>query len=177
MLQHSRGNSGEKVATDLNKLCDEYTDLSFHGMRATVSSFQCSIIKNFDKELPKVNLIQQDISRVVLNILNNAFYAVNKRSQEKSNSDWKATVNIQTSMQHVSNKRYVCLKIRDNGTGMPEHVKQKIFEPFFTTKPTGEGTGLGLSLSYDIITKEHQGKLEVISEANEYTEFVIWLPV
>jgi signal transduction histidine kinase/tetratricopeptide (TPR) repeat protein len=177
MLQHSRGNSGEKVATDLNKLCDEYADLSFHGMRATSSSFQCSIIKNFDKELPKVNLIQQDISRVVLNILNNAFYAVNKRSQEESNSDWKATVNIQTSMQQVSNKRYVCLKIRDNGTGMPEHVKQKIFEPFFTTKPTGEGTGLGLSLSYDIITKEHQGKLEVNSEANEYTEFVIWLPV
>jgi signal transduction histidine kinase len=163
MLQHSRGTAGEKQPTDINKLCEEFADLAYHGMRANVPSFNSAIVKNFDSSLPKVNVVQQEISRVVLNLLNNAFYAVKDKKDAK----------VEVSTKKIGNN--VQIKVRDNGTGMPENVKQKIFEPFYTTKPTGEGTGLGLSLSFDII-KAHGGEIKVESEAGKFTEFTITLP-
>ena len=165
MLQHSRGNKGEKQPTDLNKLCDEFADLAFHGMRATNPGFNCKIEKRFDAALPPVKLVPQDFSRVILNLLNNAFYAV----KDKPN----ALVEVRTELQN----NQAVIAIRDNGTGMPEQVKQKIFEPFYTTKPSGEGTGLGLSMSYDIVTKEHGGTMEVYSREHEFTEFIIKLAI
>jgi|GEM_PF-320255 len=176
MLQHSRTNSGEMELVDLNKLVNEYADLAFHGMRATNNSFNCNINKNFDSTLPPCKIIQQDVSRVILNILNNAFYAVREKAQKPENTNgYKPTVEI-TTHYDASNKMAI-IKLHDNGLGMSEAIKQKIFEPFFTTKPTGQGTGLGLSLTYDIITKSHAGKLNVTSQEGEFTEFEIMLPV
>ena len=172
MLQHSRGTAGTKVPTDLNKLMDEYADLAFHGTRATIQDFNCTITKHFDSALPHVNVIPQELSRVFLNLLNNAFYAVAERV-EKNPGSAKPEVVITTQL--VEGK--AVLKIKDNGSGIPTEIKDKIFEPFFTTKPAGKGTGLGLSLSFDIVTKEHQGMMSVNSEKGVYTEFVITLPV
>ncbi|HKR04608.1 MAG TPA: tetratricopeptide repeat protein, partial [Bacteroidia bacterium] len=148
MLQHSRSGTGEKQLTDINKLCDEFAGLAYHGIKAANPGFNCEIIKSFDKNLPRVNLISQDISRVILNLLNNAFYAVKEKSQKSP--DFKPSVHLITSSLH----HFITIKIKDNGKGISEQDRKKIFEPFFTTKPTGEGTGLGLSISYDII-KSH----------------------
>ena len=163
MLQHSRSSKGEKQPTDINRLCQEYFNLAYHGMRANIKNFNCNMVEEYDSNLKQVSLIQQDISRVLLNLINNAFYAVNGIKDPE--------VSIKTSQ----NNGYFVIKVRDNGIGIPEAIKKKIFEPFFTTKPTGQGTGLGLSLSYDII-KAHGGKLEVDSVPEQFTEFIISLP-
>jgi signal transduction histidine kinase len=173
MLQHSRGTVGAKVPTDINQLSSEYTDLAFHGVRATSRDFNCTITKNFEENLPLINAIPQDLSRVILNLLNNGFYAVADRMKKSVDPEYKPEVRVTTEKKEGS----IFIHIRDNGSGIPSAIKDKIFEPFFTTKPTGEGTGLGLSLSYDIITKEHQGKMSVQSEEGSFTEFTIQLPI
>ncbi len=176
MLQHSRGTAGTKVPTDINQLCSEYTDLAFHGMRATTRDFNCAIVKDFAEGIPLVQAIPQELSRVILNLLNNGFYAAAERerkSRESGNTDYKPEIRITT----IRKDGMVTIKIRDNGSGIPKAIKDKIFEPFFTTKPTGQGTGLGLSLSYDIMTKEHQGMMSVESEENNFTEFTLQLPL
>lgn len=176
MLQHARGGEGEKQMTDINQICNEFTDLSYQGMRAKVQDFNCVIEKNLDPNLPKLNVIPQDISRVILNLLNNAFYAANDkfvqlRSQNQE-STYSPKITVSTSLLNAQ----VLIKIKDNGAGIPTHVKQKIFEPFFTTKPSGEGTGLGLSICNDII-KAHGGTMQVDTEMNNFTEFIIILPL
>lgn len=176
MLQHSRGTAGTKVPTDINQLCSEYTDLAFHGMRATSRDFNCAIVKNFEDGIPLVQAIPQELSRVILNLLNNGFYAAAERERKSKESgimDYKPEIRITTTRTDG----IVIIKIRDNGSGIPKAIKDKIFEPFFTTKPTGQGTGLGLSLSYDIMTKEHQGMMSVDSEENNFTEFTLTLPL
>lgn len=167
MLQHSRASTGVMEPTDVNDLCDEYFRLAFHGLRAKDKSFNAAMKMDFDPALTadaegngKIKMIPQDIGRVVLNLLTNAFYEVHKKSKENSsNKDYEPTVSVSTKK---CNDR-VEIKITDNGNGIPQEVLAKIFQPFFTTKPTGEGTGLGLSLSYDIITKGHGGKIDVIT--------------
>ena len=173
MLQHSRGTVGAKVPTDINQLCTEFTDLAFHGIRANSRDFNCIITKNYDESLPLVNAIPQDLSRVILNLLNNGFYAVADRAKKLELTDYKPEVCVSTERKEGS----VFIHVRDNGSGIPSAIKEKIFEPFFTTKPTGEGTGLGLSLSYDIVTKEHQGMMSVESEEGSFTQFTILLPI
>jgi signal transduction histidine kinase len=156
MLQHSRKTSGQKELTDINALCDEYLRLSYHGLRAKDKSFNAEFETKFDTTLAPINVVPQDIGRVILNLINNAFYAVNERQKKEQDSGYKPQVTLTTSKQGDQ----VVIEVADNGTGMTEQVKEKIFQPFFTTKPTGEGTGLGLSLSYDIV-KAHGGVLHV----------------
>src|SRR6185295_1694982 len=150
MLMHSRTGVSEKQITDINRLVEEFVDLAYHGMRAKDSGFNCAIEKELGKDLPKVKIIPQDVSRVVLNIFNNAFYAIEDK-KKTAGENYKRVVKVRTYQS--GNK--VGIAIRDNGNGIPQEVKDKIFQPFFTTKPTGQGTGLGLSISYDIITKGH----------------------
>jgi signal transduction histidine kinase/ligand-binding sensor domain-containing protein len=171
MLQHSRSAGSLRQPTDINKLCDEYTNLAYHSMRANVPDFTCNIQKLLDPGLPVLFAIPQDISRVVLNLLNNAFYAVNER-RKVSGEDFKPELIVSTSREN----NMAVIRIRDNGSGMPEEVKKKLFTPFFTTKPSGEGTGLGLSISSDII-RTHGGTLNVESVQNEFTEFTIRIPL
>tara|TARA_R110002072_G_scaffold193809_1_gene350951 strand:+ start:1872 stop:3902 length:2031 start_codon:yes stop_codon:yes gene_type:complete len=176
MLQHSRSNSGTKEPTDINALCDEYLRLSYHGLRAKDKAFNSKLITNFEDGLKKVNVIPQDLGRVVLNLLTNAFYAVNEKSSiAKASEDinYEPTVSIATKTVGKNLE----IRIKDNGNGMPQEVVDKIFQPFFTTKPTGKGTGLGLSMSYDIVTKGHGGALKVETEQNVGTEFIIRLPI
>ena len=172
MLQHSRQSSGQKELTDINALCDEYLRLSYHGLRAKDKSFNAEFETKFDATLAPINVVPQDIGRVILNLINNAFYAVNARQKMEQDSDYKPLVTLTTSKQGDQ----VVIEVADNGTGMPDQVKEKIFQPFFTTKPTGEGTGLGLSLSYDIV-KAHGGEIKVEATEGEGTEFVILLPI
>ncbi|HNP97807.1 MAG TPA: tetratricopeptide repeat protein [Bacteroidia bacterium] len=174
MLQHSRSGAGEKHPADLNKLAEEYLNLAFHGMRAKDSSFSCSMETDFDPNLPAIPMIAQDISRVLLNLYNNAFYAVNKKSGESKSKglEYKAHVIVSTLM--LSN--YVTLTVRDNGTGISDAIRDKIFEPFFTTKPSGEGIGLGLSLSFDLI-KAHGGEIKFESEEGNGSAFTFILPL
>jgi len=171
MLQHSRSNIDGKVATNLNSLAEEYLRLSFHGMRAKDKTFQSDFITDFDEGLTVINVIPQDIGRVFLNLINNAFYAVNKK-RKTAGPDYKPQVKIKTRGLNEQ----VEIRIIDNGDGIPDNISGKIFQPFFTTKPTGEGTGLGLSLSYDIITKGYDGELKVHSTEGKGTEFIITLP-
>lgn len=170
MLEHSRSSSNVKELTDINALADEYLRLSYHGLRAKNKSFNSDFRTDFEENLPQIKVISQDVGRVILNLINNAFYAVGELS--KLSKDFKPLVVVTTK----SNDSRIVITIKDNGTGIPEAVKAKIFQPFFTTKPTGQGTGLGLSLSYDIITKGHGGELKVESREGEYTEFTIILP-
>jgi signal transduction histidine kinase len=171
MLEHSRTSSGERTATDLNALADEYLRLAYHGLRAKDKTFNATLKPDFDPSLPPVEVISQDLGRVLLNLLNNAFYAVRQR-QQTGEAGYAPTVSIST--RRVGQE--VEIRVRDNGAGIPAAVRAKIFQPFFTTKPTGEGTGLGLSLSYDIVTQGHGGTLAVESEEGQGTEFVISLP-
>jgi signal transduction histidine kinase len=181
MLKHSRTGSTEKQLTDINLICDEYLDLAFHGMRANTLGFRCALVKNFDPDLPKVNCVGQDISRVILNLINNAFDEVYECDQLglKGGDEYQPTITVTTAVSsQLTNKsgtKYVTITVGDNGRGVPDHVRQRIFEPFFTTKPTGKGTGLGLSLSYEII-ESHGGKIDIDSKAGEGTNFVISLP-
>jgi two-component system, NtrC family, sensor kinase len=180
MLQHSRTNTGQQEPTDLNLLADEYLRLSYHGLRAKDKSFNSDFKTELDPNLPKVNVIPQDFGRVLLNLINNAFYAVSERKVQVTDpqSAFQPMVVVRTRLvKHPDKKELVQISVKDNGTGMPESVKAKIFQPFYTTKPTGQGTGLGLSLAYDIVTKAHGGTLEVQSEEGLGTEFVISLPL
>ena len=173
MLEHSRTSGGERRLTDINALADEYLRLSFHGMHAKDKNFNADYQLHFHKNLDKVDIVTQDISRVLLNIFNNAFYAVNQKRIQLSESSYIPTISVATKQLKDS----IEIRIKDNGNGIPENIRQKIFQPFFTTKPTGEGTGLGLSLSYDIVTKGHGGELKVESEEGVGTEFIIYLPL
>jgi two-component system NtrC family sensor kinase len=172
MLQHSRKNNGIKEATDINALADEYLRLSYHGLRAKDKSFNADFKTDFDETIGKINIVPQDIGRVLLNLFNNAFYAVSERRKAEGEG-YKAEVSVQT--KKINGK--VEISVKDNGSGISQSVIDKIFQPFFTTKPTGEGTGLGLSLSYDIITKEHNGTIKVETKKTEGTTFIIQLPI
>ena len=171
MLDHSRTSEGEKVETDINNLCDEYLRLAYHGMRAKDRSFNASIETSFDESIPRLKIIPQDIGRVLLNLINNAFQAVSEMPSLKAMSSLNAKVEVTT--KNIDNG--IEITISDNGPGIPQDIKDKIFQPFFTTKPTGQGTGLGLSLSYDII-KSHGGELSVESTPGEGSSFKIVLP-
>jgi two-component system NtrC family sensor kinase len=172
MLQHSRSSTAEKQLTDLNKLVEEFFILAYHGMRAKDPGFNCKMEKHLAPGIPMVKIIPQDVSRVILNIFNNSFYAVDERRKLEGN-DYKPVVMIST--EQVDGK--IVIKIRDNGRGIPDEIRNKIFNPFFTTKPTGQGTGLGLSISYDIIVKDHFGDMQLDTKVGEYTEFKITLPI
>jgi signal transduction histidine kinase len=174
MLQHSRKSSGQKEPTDINALTDEYLRLSYHGLRAKDKSFNATIETNFDESTGKINVIPQEIGRVLLNLFNNAFYATSEKQKAESaklNAAYKPLVSVET--KKLNDK--IEIKISDNGNGIPQSIVDKIFQPFFTTKPTGEGTGLGLSLSYDII-KAHGGEIKVKSKEGEGSEFIIQVP-
>jgi len=172
MLQHSRASSNTKEPTDINKLADEYFRLAYHGLRAKDKTFNAELVTHFDQTLPIITIVPQDIGRVLLNLFNNAFYTVQKK-QAGATGEYKPTVEVSTS----SKKGSIIITVKDNGTGIPEEVKEKIMQPFFTTKPTGEGTGLGLSLSYDIVVKGHNGTIEVQSKEGEGSEFIVTLPI
>ncbi len=172
MLQHSRASSNVKEPTDINKLADEYLRLAYHGLRAKDKSFNADLVTHFAEGLPMANMVPQDIGRVMLNLFNNAFYAVQKK-QATAGPDFKPTVEVATALKGKS----IEIIVKDNGTGIPDDIRDKILQPFFTTKPTGEGTGLGLSLSYDIVVKAHAGKIDVKSKEGEFTEFRISIPV
>nr|WP_246169044.1 7TM diverse intracellular signaling domain-containing protein [Rudanella paleaurantiibacter] len=180
MLEHSRASTGEKQSTNLNALADEYLRLAYHGLRAKDKGFNCTIQTDFAPTLPPVDAVAQDIGRVLLNLFNNAFYAVHERGRNpgglpnvQNSNSYSPTVRVSTRSE--PGKVVIC--VRDNGTGIPDGIREKIFQPFFTTKPTGEGTGLGLSLSYDIITLGHGGSIIVDSQQGKGTEFIIELPV
>jgi len=172
MLQHSRSNSGEKEKVDLNKLTDEYVRLAYHGLRAKNKDFNAQIETHFDENIPQLKLVPQDIGRVILNLITNAFHAVDEKKKENQVTDYIPTVSIST----LNKKDEILIKVTDNGKGIPKAVVKKIFEPFFTTKPTGQGTGLGLSMSYEIV-KAHGGDIEVDTHVGESTTFTIILPV
>jgi signal transduction histidine kinase len=179
MLQHSRTNTGLKELINLNTLADEYLRISYHGMRAKDKNFNSDFELVSDPDLPLVNIIPQDMGRVILNLINNAFYAVNEK-RKISGDEFRPKITVTLSKDPESENRnteYIQIRISDNGMGIPDKVKEKIFQPFFTTKPTGEGTGLGLSLSYDIITKGHGGSIGVDTEAQKGTTFTIQLPI
>lgn len=171
MLDHSRAVSSEKEEINVNDLTEEFFNLAYHGARANISDFNCELVKKFDKKVPLMKLIPQEFSRVLLNLFNNAFYAVNERNKN-AGDDYNPMVSVSTKVE----KSNVIIRVTDNGNGIPAKVKEKIFEPFFTTKPTGLGTGLGLSLSYDIV-KAHGGTITVESKEGEGTEFTITIPV
>ena len=170
MLQHSRSSSGIKEPTDINALCDEYLRLSYHGLRAKDKSFNATMKTDFDATVGKINIIPQNIGRVALNLINNAFYAVDEK-KKSGITDYEPTVSIST--KKIADK--ISISVKDNGNGINQKVLDKIFQPFFTTKPTGHGTGLGLSLSYDIV-KAHGGELKVETKEGEGTVFVLVLP-
>jgi len=201
MLQHSRSSTGEKEPTDINALCDEYLRLSYHGLRAKDKEFNGTMKTDFDENIGKINMIPQDIGRVLLNLYNNAFYACSERSRASTSSAGQtyepaveeglptferlATLyepTVWVSTEKVDGK--ILIKVKDNGNGIPQNIVDKIFQPFFTTKPTGSGTGLGLSLSYDII-KAHGGEIKVESKIGdpgssaegEGSAFIIQLPI
>ncbi|MEO5572540.1 MAG: tetratricopeptide repeat protein [Bacteroidia bacterium] len=174
MLEHSRAGTGEKQLTDINQLCEEFLQLSYHGMRANYPDFNCTFEKVIDPSFPKLNIVSQDISRVILNLFNNAFYAVREKAGEQIAVDENYNPNVTFVISSVNN--IISIRIKDNGKGIPKKIRTKIFEPFFTTKPTGKGTGLGLSLSYDII-KAHGGNIRVEGEEGKGAEFIISLPV
>jgi len=183
MLQHSRSGSGQKEPTDINSLCDEYLRLCYHGLRAKDKSFNATMKTDFDQSIGKININPQDMGRVILNLLTNAFYAVDEKKNASTSSlqsagqapgqPYEPTVSFNT--KKVGNKFEI--RVSDNGNGIQQKVLDKIFQPFFTTKPTGKGTGLGLSLSYDIVTKGHGGFLKVETAQNEGSTFIIQLPL
>jgi len=172
MLQHARISSGEKEPTDINQLVDEYLRLSYQGIKAKDKAFDAALQTQFDGSINKVSIVPQDIGRVLLNLLNNAFYAVQEK-KAKLNGQFEPLVTVSTKQEGS----HIVISVKDNGTGMPQKVAEKVFQPFFTTKPAGEGTGLGLSLSYDIVTKGHGGTLSVQSSEGEGSEFAVALPI
>ena len=181
MLQHSRSSTGQKEPTDINALADEYLRLAYHGLRAKDKSFNATMKTDFDESIGKINVIPQDMGRVILNLITNAFYVVAEKKRpltpdgkiNLASKDYIPTVTVTTKKWGNS----VEIRVTDNGNGIPAAVLDKIFQPFFTTKPTGEGTGLGLSMSYDIITKGHGGELKVETKQNVGSTFIIQLPL
>ncbi|MBV8334651.1 MAG: hypothetical protein JO358_04220 [Alphaproteobacteria bacterium] len=172
MLAHSRGSSGERQRTDINALLDEALNLAYHGARAQDQEFNVTLERDLDPALAPIELVPQDITRVLLNLFGNSFYAVNKRRREALDGAFRPVLKVVTrDIEHA-----VEIRIRDNGTGIAPELRDKLFQPFFTTKPTGEGTGLGLSISYDIVTQQHGGTIAVDSVVGEFTEFTIRLP-
>jgi signal transduction histidine kinase len=182
MLEHSRSTTTDKKPTNLNALAEEFLRLSYHGLRAKDKSFSADFDSDLDYNLPHVNVVAQDVGRVILNLINNAFYAVGKRATDlkdtgQSDETYQPKVIVQTrKIDLAGDAGGVEICIKDNGAGIPNAIKDKIFQPFFTTKPTGSGTGLGLSLSYDII-KAHGGDLRVKSTEGEGAEMIIFLPI
>jgi signal transduction histidine kinase len=183
MLQHSRTSSGQKEPTDINALADEYLRLAYHGLRAKDKSFNAKFETDFDQSIGKLAVVQEEMGRVILNLINNAFYAVDEKRKLLAKDlqgfqnlsglgIYQPTVSVSTKM----NGENVLFSVKDNGNGMPSKVLDKIFQPFFTTKPTGQGTGLGLSLSYDIV-KAHGGDIKVESVENHGTEFIVIIPL
>jgi len=172
MLQHSSSGSGKTEPTDINKLTDEYFRLAYHGLRAKDKSFNATLKSNYDDNLGEIDVIPQDIGRVMLNLFTNAFYAVDEKKTKSETKDYKPTVSVSTE----KSKDTIIITVKDNGNGIPKEALGKIFQPFFTTKPTGKGTGLGLSMSYDII-KAHKGELTVDTEKGKFTEFKISVPI
>ncbi len=179
MLQHSRSSSGVKEPTDINKLADEYLRLAYHGLRAKDKSFNATMKTDFDETIGNINIIPQDIGRVILNLITNAFYVVNEK-KNKGLKDYEPTVTVKTLKNPPppggGRGAEVVVSVKDNGNGIPQKVLDKIFQPFFTTKPTGQGTGLGLSLSYDIV-KAHGGEIKVLTKEGEGSEFIIQVPL
>jgi signal transduction histidine kinase len=171
MLQHSRSSTGVKESTDINSLADEYLRLAYHGLRAKDKSFNAKMKTDFDESIGKINIIPQDIGRVLLNLYNNAFYAVSEK-KKSTGAGYEPTISVSTKKTDSK----ITISVKDNGNGIPQKVIDKIFQPFFTTKPTGQGTGLGLSLSYDIV-KAHGGEIRLETKEGEGSEFVIQLPV
>ena len=171
MLQHSRTSSGQKEPTDINVLAEEYLRLAYHGLRAKDKSFNAKFETDFDPTINKIDLVQQDIGRVMLNLINNAFYAVDEKKKQVQNG-YEPIVTINTKKLDDT----IEIAVKDNGNGIPKKVLDKIFQPFFTTKPTGQGTGLGLSLAYDII-KTHGGELKVDTEEGKGANFIISIPI
>jgi signal transduction histidine kinase len=181
MLQHSRSSSGVKEPTDINALVDEYLRIAYHGLQAKDKLFNATLKTDFDKTIGNINIIPQDIGRVILNLIQNAFYAVDEKKKSQALDGfgyYEPTVSISTihSLSPGEGRGEVLISVKDNGPGIPQKVLDKIFQPFFTTKPTGKGTGLGLSLAYDIV-KAHGGELKVRTTESEWTEFIIHLPV
>jgi signal transduction histidine kinase len=171
MLLLSRGKPGEMHLTDLNTLVDEYVNLAYHGLRAQDTSFNITIVRNYDPAVGKISLVPQDISRVLLNLINNACYSAHEKKLE-SGEGFAPTLTV--SSRNLGEK--VEVRVRDNGKGIPQSVCEKIFNPFFTTKPAGKGTGLGLSISFDIVVGQHNGELRVESQEGEFAEFIVVLP-
>jgi len=172
MLEHSRGSSGERRSVGLNTLVEEALNLAYHGARAQDQSFSITLQREFDKGIAPVTLAPQDVTRVLLNLFSNGFYAVRRRQGIEARPGFDPTLKVATRDLGDA----VEVRVRDNGIGIPDEVKDKLFQPFFTTKPTGEGTGLGLSISYDIVTQQHGGTIDVDSIVGEYSEFVVRLP-
>jgi signal transduction histidine kinase len=181
MLHHSQKGSGVKEPTNINALADEYLRLGYHGLKAKDKTFNATIKTDFDQSIGNINIIPQDIGRVLLNLINNAFYAVDEKKKQIGDG-YHPEVTVSTRLLNASKNQsisqlanWVIISVRDNGNGIPENIRNKIFQPFFTTKPTGSGTGLGLSLSYDIV-KAHGGEITVESKQGEGSEFTITLP-
>ena len=170
MLQHSRTSSGTKEPTDINALADEYLRLAYMGFRTKEKSFNAILNTDYDNSIGKLNIVPQDIGRVFLNMYNNAFYAIMQRKKSEAEG-YLPTLSVKTK----KNDKDILISIMDNGPGIPQKIKEKIFHPFFTSKPAGQGTGLGLSLSYDIV-KAHGGNITVNSVEGEFTEFLIQIP-
>ena len=172
MLQHSRTSNNKKEPTDINVLADEYLRLAYHGLRAKDKSFNAALKTDYDENIGLIKIISQDIGRVILNLITNAFYAVMEKKKLHP-TGYEPTVTVST--KKIDNK--IIVEVKDNGTGISQKAIDKIFQPFFTTKPTGQGTGLGLSLSYDIVTKGHAGEIKVETKEGESTGFSVILPV
>jgi two-component system, NtrC family, sensor kinase len=172
MLLHSRAGSGDHRPVDINALVEEGLNLAYHGARAEKQGFNITLEKSFDPTAGEADVFPQDITRVLLNLISNGFYAATKRKAEANGGDYEPTLAATT--KNLGNR--VEIRIRDNGTGIPPEVRERLFTPFFTTKPAGEGTGLGLSISHDIIVKQHGGSIEVDTHPGEFTEFRIVLP-
>jgi signal transduction histidine kinase len=172
MLLHSRHGSGEHRPADINAIVEEGLNLAYHGARAEKQGFNITLKKSFDPSAGEVDVFPQEITRVLLNLISNGFYAATKRKAQAGNDGYEPT--LLASTKNLGDR--VEIRIRDNGNGIPPEVKDRIFNPFFTTKPAGEGTGLGLSISHDIIVKQHGGSIEVVTEPGEFTEFRIILP-
>jgi len=172
MLAHSRGTSGERQTVNLNALIEEALNLAYHGARAQDQSFNITLERELDTTIAPIELVPQDVTRVLLNLLGNGFYAANRRRQQSGEAAFRPALRVTTRDLGDA----VEIRVRDNGTGIPPNIRDKLFQPFFTTKPTGEGTGLGLSISYDIVTQQHGGTISVDSEFGAFTEFTVRLP-
>jgi PAS domain S-box-containing protein len=172
MLEHSRGVSGERREVDLNSLIEEALNLAYHGARAQDAEFNITLERELDRNLARIELAPQEMTRVFLNLFGNGFYATTKRQRDGAGSDFRPTLTVATRDLGEA----VEVRVRDNGTGIPSEIKDQLFQPFFTTKPTGEGTGLGLSISYDVVVQQHGGTIEVDSRLGEFTEFTVRLP-